>query len=35
MPTIDVSEVTDEELAQYVDKRRRERFVEEVLKSVG
>jgi hypothetical protein len=30
-PLIDISEVTDEELAQYIDKRRREKFVQQVV----
>ncbi len=32
-PLIDISQVTDEELVQYIDKRRREKFVEQVIAS--
>lgn len=32
---INSAEITDEELVEVIDKRKRQRFVEEVLKSVG
>ena len=34
-PAINSAEITDEELVEVIDKRKRQRFVEEVLKSVG
>lgn len=34
-PAINLDEITDEELVEYIDKRRRQKSIEEVLKSVG